>query len=58
MVSNAEKDAPICYGGWALFPHAVPDILAAQTTHDREKVTCQACLWAMGSQKHEQTPEQ
>jgi hypothetical protein len=35
----------------AIWPHALVDIFSVQTTEDRARVTCLACLHALGSQK-------
>lgn len=49
----AENDAALCLNWQTYWPHAVPDIRAVNTTDDPTEVTCNACLWALGSQKHE-----
>lgn len=41
----------LCFRWETYWPHAVRDIGAIQATHDRAKVTCDACLWALGTQK-------
>lgn len=42
---------PVCYQWQFAWPHAVANIGATRTTMDASKVTCQSCLWALGSQK-------
>lgn len=39
------------------WPHALPDVTeVSNTTDDPAAVTCQACTWAMGSQKNAMPP--
>lgn len=50
-----EDDAPV-HLNWtapAIWPHAVSFVAGLRLTSDKSAVTCSACLWALGSQKHE-----
>lgn len=53
MTHAADYDAPVHFRWMTYWPHAVPNVLAVRDTPHKDEVTCEACLWALGNQKHE-----